>query len=173
MKNMLIIAALAAVPGQAVGQSAKSCLTQPEAEALVTYALPSAIRGLATKCTLALPATTALIQSGPIIAARYQIEADKAWPVARLAFGKISGLDLTDTFGEPAARGLVDAALGAGLVERVKSDDCPKIDRLVDILEPLPARNMAMLVTTLMEFGDVEKRGKSPLRMCPEVASRK
>lgn len=173
MKNMLIIAALAAVPGQAVGQSAKSCLTQPEAEALVTYALPSAIRGLTTKCTPVLPATTALIQSGPIIAARYQIEADRAWPVAQLAFGKISGLDLAGTFGEPAARGLVDAAFGAGLAEKVKPDDCPKIDRLVDILEPLPARNMAMLVTTLMEFGDAEKRGKSPLRMCPEVASRK
>lgn len=173
MRKMLIIVALAAIPGQAVAQSAKSCLTQPEAQALVTYALPSAIRGITTKCTPVLPATTALIQSGPIIAARYQIEADNAWPVARLAFGKISGLDLTGTFGEAAARGLVDAALGAGLAEKVKPEDCAKVDRLVDILEPLPARNMAMLVTTLMEFGGAEKRGKSPLRMCPEIASRK
>jgi hypothetical protein len=170
---MLIIAALAAAPGQAVGQSAKSCLTQPEAEALVTYALPSAIRGITAKCAPVLPATTALIQSGPIIAARYQFEADKAWPVARVAFGKVSGLDLAGAFGEPAARGLVDAALGAGLAEKVKPEDCPKVDRLVDILEPLPARNMAMLVTMLMEFGNAEKRNKSPLRMCPEIASRK
>lgn len=173
MRNMLIIAALAAVPGQAVAQSARACLTQPEAEALVTYALPSAIRAMTTKCTPVLPATTALIQSGPIIAARYQIEADKAWPVARLAFDKVSGLDLTGTLGEPAARGLIEAAFGTGLAEKVKSEDCPKVDRLVDILEPLPARNMAMLVTTLMELGSAEKHKKSPLQMCPEVASRK
>lgn len=170
MKNMLIIAALIAVPGEAAAQSAKSCLTPPEAEALVTYALPSAIRAITTKCTPILPATTALVQSGPIIAARYQIEADKAWPVARLAFDKVSGMDLTGTLGEPAARGLIEAAFGTGLAQKVKSEDCPKVDRLVDILEPLPARNMARLVTTLMEIGSIEKRSKSPLKICPAIA---
>jgi hypothetical protein len=168
---MLIIAALAAVPGQAVGQSARSCLTQPEADALVAYALPSAIRAITTKCTPVLPATTALIQSGPIIAARYQIDADKAWPVARIAFDKVSGLDLTGTLGEPAAKGLVEAAFGTGVAEKVKAADCPKVDRLVDILEPLPARNMAMLIAMLMELGSVEKQKKSPFKMCPTLAS--
>jgi len=173
MRNMLIIAALMAVSGQAVAQSAKSCLTQPEAEALVTYALPSAIRAMTTKCTPVLPATTALIQSGPVIAARYQIDADKAWPVARIAFDKMSGLDLTGTLGEPAARGLIEAAFGTGLAEKVKAADCPKVDRLVDILEPLPAKNMAMLITTLMELGSAGKQKKSPFQMCPAIASRK
>lgn len=173
MRDFLIIAALLTVPGQAMAQSARSCLTPPEAESLVTYGLPSAIRAMTTKCTPALPATTALVQSGPILAARYQIEADKAWPVARLAFNKVSGLDLTEALGEPAARGLIEAAFGAGLAEKVKLDDCPKLDRFFNILEPLPARNMAMLITTLMELGSMDKQKKSPLRICPVPASGK
>ena len=166
MRNWVLAVVLAALPGQAVAQSAKSCLTPPEAEALVTYALPSAVRAVTTKCSPLLPATTALAQSGPVIAARYQVDADKAWPVARLAFDKMSGLDLAKTLGEPAARGLIDAAFGAGMAEKVKPGDCSKIDRLVDILQPLPTRNMAMLITTLMELGTGVKQKKPPFKMC-------
>ena len=155
------------LPGAAIGQSATACLTSPEAEALVTYALPSAIRAMTTKCAAVLPATTALVQSGPIIAARYQSEADRAWPVAKVAFDKVSGLQLASILGEPGAKGLVDAAFGAGLAEKVKTDDCSKVDRMINILEPLPAKNMAMLITALMEFGSAGKPAKSPLNLCP------
>lgn len=167
MRVFPAIVLLLALPASATAQSTKACLTPSEAEALVTYALPSAIRAITTKCTPALPATTALIQSGPIIAARYQIEADRAWPVARIAFDKVSGIALTSLLGEPAAKGLVDAAFGAGLAQKLKADDCGKVDRMINILEPLPARNMAMLVTALMEFGNAGKREKSPLKLCP------
>lgn len=167
MRRFFIAAAMLALPGNATAQAAKACLTPPEAEALVTYALPSAIRAVTTKCTPALPATTALIQSGPIIAARYQFDADNAWPVARIAFDKAFGINLTGALGDAAAKGLVDAALGAGLAGRLKPDDCGKVDRIINILEPLPARNMAMLITALMEFGRAGKREKSPLNLCP------
>ena len=167
MRVFLLALSTLLLPGAAVGQSATTCLTSPEAEALVTYALPSAIRAITTKCATVLPATTALIQSGPIIAARYQGDADRAWPVARIAFGKVSGLQLTSLLGEPGAKGLVDAAFGAGLAEKVKPDDCSKVDRMVNILEPLPARNMAMLITALIEFSRADKSGKVPLNLCP------
>lgn len=166
MRSLFLIAATIALPGTAMAQSAKACLTTPEAEALITYGLPSAIRAMTTKCTASLPATAALVQSGPIIAGRYQIEADKAWPLARIAFDKLSGFDLTKVLGDPGARGLVDAAFGAGLAEKVKPSDCSKVDRVVNILEPLPARNMAMLITALMEFGG-QGKGKPPLSICP------
>lgn len=171
MKHWVFVTAIVALPSQAVAQSAKSCLTPPEAEALVTYALPSAVRAVTTKCTSVLSATTALIQAGPVIAARYQVEADKAWPVARVAFDKMSGFDFTKSLGEPAARGLIDAVLGAGLAEKVKPADCPKVDRLVDILQPLPTRNMAMLIATLMEFGAADKQKRPPFKMCSAAAS--
>ncbi len=167
MRGFVLAMSTLLLPGAAVGQSVTSCLTSTEAEALVTYGLPSAIRAMTTKCLAVLPATTALIQSGPIIAARYQSDADRAWPVARLAFDKVSGLQLASMLGEPGAKGLVDAAFGAGLAERVKPADCGKVDRMINILEPLPAKNMAMLITALMEFGSVGKPARSPLNLCP------
>lgn len=173
MKTLLLIAALAALPGQAVARSAKSCLTPPEAEALVTYALPSVMRAITKKCTAVLPATTALIQSGPVIAARYQVDADKAWPVARVAFDKVSGVAIAGILGDDATKGLLEAALGAGLAEKVKPEDCPKVDRFVDILEPLPTRNMAQFITALMDIGQDKGKDKSPLAICPAATAGK
>jgi hypothetical protein len=167
MKNYLAAFSALFLPGTAVAQSAAVCLSSPEAEALVTYALPSAIRAMTTRCASVLPATTALVQSGPIIAARYQPDADRAWPVARVAFDKVSGLPLAGLLGEPGAKGLIDAAFGAGLAEKVKPEDCGKVDRMINILEPLPAKNMAMLITALMEFGNASRRTKAPLNVCP------
>lgn len=166
MRGFVLAISILLLPGAAVGQSGTACLTSSEAEALVTYGLPSAIRAMTTKCAAVLPATTALVQSGPIIAARYQSDADRAWPVARVAFDKVSGLQLTGLLGEPGAKGLVDAAFGAGLAEKVKPADCSKVDRMINILEPLPARNMAMLITALMEFGSAGKLARSPLNLC-------
>lgn len=171
MKNWLFVAVVFAMPGQAIAQGAKSCLTPPEAEALVTYALPSVIRAMTTRCTPVLPATTALIQSGPVIAARYQVDADKAWPAARVAFDKISGLDFATTVGEPAAKGLIEVLVGAGLSEKVKPTDCPKFDRIVDILQPLPTKNMAMLITTLMAVDTADRQKKPPFKMCSTPVS--
>ena len=166
MRVMLLILSMTILPGAAIGQSATTCLTSSEAEALVTYGLPSAIRAMTVKCAAVLPATTALVQSGPIIAARYQGDADRAWPVARVAFDKASGFHLTSLLGETGAKGLVDSAFGAGLAEKVKSDDCSKVDRMINILEPLPAKNMAMLITALIEFRSAGKPSKLPLNLC-------
>ncbi len=160
MLPRLICAALVLAPNQAIAQS---CLNQQEAEALVTFALPTAVRAVTSKCTPVLPATTALVQSGPVIAARYQVDADKAWPMARLEVAK--------ALGDSVARGLIDGAIGTGLVEKLKPSDCAKVDRIVDILQPLPTRNMALLITTLMELGQAEKQKKSPFKMCPVPAN--
>ena len=170
MKHILVGAALFALPSQAVALSAKACLTPVEAEALVTYALPSALRAMTKKCAPVLPATTALIKSGPVIAARYQVDADKAWPVARVAFDKVSGLELAGILGDPAAKGLIEAAFATGLADKVKPEDCPKVDRFIDILEPLPTHNMAMLITTLIDIGQEKDRKNSPLNICPAQA---
>ncbi len=168
MLPRLICAALVLAPNQAIAQS---CLNQQEAEALVTFALPTAVRAVTSKCTPVLPATTALVQSGPVIAARYQVDADKAWPMARLAFDKMAGLEVAKALGDSVARGLIDGAIGTGLVEKLKPSDCAKVDRIVDILQPLPTRNMALLITTLMELGQAEKQKKSPFKMCPVPAN--
>lgn len=167
MKKAFLIAAIAIFPNAAIAQTPKPCLTRAEADGLMTFALPSAMRALTKHCTPSLPATSALVQSGALIAARYQSDADKAWPVARIGFDKMSGMKISEQLGEEAARGLIEAGLGAGLVEQIKPQDCPKIDRFIDILQPLPAKNMAMLMTAFLELGSETKGSKSPFNICP------
>lgn len=168
VKIAIAFAVMLALPCAASAQTAKACLTQAETEALAIYTLPSAIRAATGKCMATLQATAALIQSGPVIAARYQFDADKAWPDARAAFDKAAGMELTRLLGEVAAKSLVDSAIGTGLAGRLKANDCNKVDRMIDILEPLPARNMAMLMVAFLEFGMAGKPGSAPFRICAQ-----
>lgn len=157
--------ALLAVPSNAM---AASCLTTEEVEGLMTFSLPVVIEGLRTQCAGTLPATAPLIQAGPLIAARYQVEADLAWPVAKTAFDKMSGIKLGGLLGQSATRSLIQSAVSDGITKDVKTDDCPLIDRIVDILQPLPPRNMAMLLSTLISIGDRKKAKPGPLPICPQ-----
>lgn len=168
MKALLFAAALA-LPTAATAQSAK-CLTSPEAEGLITYALPSAVRAISGQCAKTLPATASLVQTGALIAARYQPDADRAWPVAKTAFDKMSGIKLTETLGEAGAKGLLETAFSTGLAENIKPKDCPVIDRILTALEPLPAKNMSMLLLTAIELGGKGDK-KPPISICPAPAT--
>lgn len=156
-----------AMPSPAVAQTVqRSCVTNDEAEALVTYALPATIRALSARCVPALPATSALIQSGVITAARYQVDADRAWPAASRAFDKISGVPASNLMGEQILKPLVEKAISGEVTRSLKLTDCQRVDRLINVLQPLPAKNMAMLVVLLAEsFGP--KTGVSlPMPLC-------
>jgi hypothetical protein len=153
----------ATAPAQMFGIN---CLERPEAEGLMTYALPSIITGIAAQCTQSLPATAALVQSGPIIAARYQIDADKAWPIARAAIDKMTGFKIASSIGEVGTKKMIKSTLSQGIAQRIKPADCPKIDRLLNILQPLPAQNMAAFFVAIMEFTD-SKDSKNPIKICP------
>lgn len=158
--------ALVSLASAAPAQTARQCLTAEEAGGLVTYALPSTIKGLSQQCAKSLPATASLIQGGPILAARYQPEADKAWPLARLAFDKLAGSKMTETIGENGARVLLAGVLESVVAQQIKAQDCGTVDRLINALQPLPARNLADLLIILMEVGRRSETTESPFSLC-------
>jgi hypothetical protein len=158
--------ALASLTIAAPAQTARQCLTAEEAGGLVTYALPSTIKGLSKQCAKTLPATAALIQGGPILAARYQSDADRAWPLARQAFDKLAGAKMSEIMSEDGARALLTGVLESAVTQQVKERDCDTVDRLVNALQPLPARNMADLVIILMEVGSRSDTRESPFSLC-------
>jgi hypothetical protein len=165
MRTLVPIALIASALASSQAMAQKACLTGPEAEGLITFALPSAIDGIAKRCVGALPATSALGQSGSLISARYRADADQAWPVAGAAFDKLSGMKLAQTMRPDAARKLLETVVTAALEDNFKAQDCGTVDRFVDILSPLPARNLARFVVATMEMRP-PKTGKSPLRLC-------
>jgi hypothetical protein len=158
---------IAGLPATAIAQSAtKSCLSGEEAEGLVTYALPAAVRAISVHCAKTLPATAPLVQSGVVTAARYQIDADKAWPVASAAFDKVSGLPIAKMMGEKALKPLIEKTISGGVVQNLQAKDCMTADRFINILQPLPTRNMAMLITAMLETGSPTTRARLPIALC-------
>lgn len=164
-------ALIAGMPATAIAQtSAKACLSGEEAEGLVTYALPSAVRAISLHCAKTLPATASLVQSGIVTAARYQVDADKAWPVASAAFDKVSGLPVASLMGEKALKPLIEKTISGEVTQNLLPKDCAKADRFINILQPLPTRNMAMLITTLLETGSPATRARLPITLCAAPA---
>ena len=158
---------IAGLPGTAIAQSAvKSCLSGEEAEGLVTYALPAAVRAISVHCAKTLPATAPLVQSGVVTAARYQVDADKAWPVASAAFDELSGLPVAKMMGEKALKPLIEKTISGGIIQNFQTKDCVTADRFINILQPLPTRNMAMLITAMLETGSPATRARLPIALC-------
>jgi hypothetical protein len=162
--TLLVIAAL---PTQLVAQTpTKPCISGEEAEGLVTYALPAAVRAMSAYCAKTLPATAPLVQSGIVTAARYQVDADKAWPAASAAFDKLSGLPVAKIMGEKALKPFIEKTISSGVVQNLQPKDCAAADRFINILQPLPTRNMAMLITAFIETGSPSARAKLPIALC-------
>jgi hypothetical protein len=170
-RSLVLTVLIASLPAAASAQTlSKTCLSTEEAEGLVTYALPTAVRAISKHCAKTLPATAALVQSGVVTAARYQVDADKAWPVASAAFDKVSGLPVAKLMGEKALKPLIEETISTGITQNLQAKDCGSADRLINILQPLPTRNMAMLVSMLLETGNTTTRARLPISICPAPA---
>lgn len=167
-KTMLTAAALA-LPGMAIAQDAKPCIEPAEAQALLTFMLPGAFDALTDQCRSTLPADSVLTRSGKALAERYRPEADAAWPTAKQAFGKMSDAAMLKLLDDATLKKLVSAGIAGELPKQVKAKDCGTVDRFVAALEPLPAKNVAMLLGALIEVGSrVDSQGNrsSPFKIC-------
>jgi hypothetical protein len=155
---MRALLALALVAGPATAQTA--CLTGPEAEAITQVALPEIIRDAGRVCA-SLPATSLLRRPSGAFIAKYEAEADRAWPAARNAIGKLSDPAITPLLDSNFARPLVTSLVAPQVTGRLQASDCPTLDRLVTLLEPLPAKNTAGIVVATLQYLKAERaKGK-------------
>lgn len=149
MKGLLLAIAALAGPAQAQPQP---CLTAPEAESLAAVALPEILRQTGTVCAARLPANSVLRRPSSPFLARYDAEADRAWPAAQAAIGKLSDPAAATLLQSQFARPLLSSIVAPLIVGRVALKDCGTIDRLVTLLEPLPARNVAAVIVTSLQY---------------------
>ena len=159
MRRLACLLALVAMPATAQTR----CVTDAEAQAFASVAIPEIIRETGRVCAAALPATSLVRRTtGPFLA-KYDAEADRAWPVARRAIVKLSDPAIELLVQSEFARPLVTSLLVPQLVGRIAVSDCPTIDRLTTLLEPLPARNTAGIVVTTLRYLKAEKAKGRPV----------
>jgi hypothetical protein len=165
MKRVAALLALLA-SGSAQAQSAQSCVTPTEAEALVLFVAPELIRQAGTRCATALP-PTALIRrtSGPFIA-RYEAETDTAWPQAKAALSRLTAPQAIQLLDSSFAAPLVASLIAPMVVGNIDAADCPRIERAATLVQSLPPRNVAGLIVLFAQIDADSPRPQMRLPLC-------
>ncbi|MDP1026168.1 hypothetical protein Q5H91_03000 [Sphingomonas sp. KR1UV-12] len=164
----LVALALLAQPVAAQGR----CVTDAQAESLALVALPEIIRETGRVCSARLPAASLIRRADSDLIARYQAAADRAWPAAKTAIGQLSDPAVVMLLDSEYARPVIASVVVPQIVGRIDLADCGTIDRLVTQLEPLPPRNTASVVVTVLRYlkTDRARAGKAAvpqLPLCP------
>ena len=146
---------LALVAAPAAAQ--RPCVTDGEAQAFASVAMPEIIRETGRVCTAALPATSLVRRQSGTFLAKYDAEADRSWPIARDAIVKLSDPAMSLLVQSEYARPLLTSLLVPQLVGRIAVADCSMIDRLTTLFEPLPARNTAGVIVVALRYLKAEK----------------
>lgn len=176
MKSLRWVSAIALLlgAGAASAQSLSAtislpCVTQPDAEALVSAVAPELITEMGRICANSLPSGALLRQtSGPLID-RYRAASDLAWPQGRGAITRIVGPEIGSMLGSDLARPLLATLIAPVLTKTIEPADCPALDRILTLAQPLPPRNMAGLFVSILQLVDakrIKKGGKATLPIC-------
>jgi hypothetical protein len=166
VRKLLTLAAscLALVP--ALAQAAEPpCLTPAEFTSLSSYALPSIITGTEQRCSASLPADAFLPRRGPELAARYATRKAEAWPATKAAFLKLSADingqagDIIRALPDTSLQPLVDTMIQGIVSQQLPIERCGIIDRLVNLLSPLPPESTAEIIGLAVGLGSKAGRG--------------
>jgi len=168
---MLVFAAAAAMlPGLAAAAE-PTCLTAPEFTALATYSLPSVITGTVQRCSPMLPSDAFLPTQGAGLAMRYAGAKDAAWPAAKAAFLKLTGANLGSGLmkgmSETSMQEIVDTAIAAKVTDALPAERCGTVNRLVQLLAPLPPESTAGVIALAVGLGTSSGRKIGPIKVCP------
>lgn len=155
--------ALTMLPGLAHAAQAAAeppCLTAGEFTSMISYAMPSVISGTTARCSAALPADAWLRRNGSQLAARYAQGKAETWPGAKAAFLKLSAGGTNKEAGD-LLRGMPDQTLQQlvdGMVEglvgqKLPTERCATVDRVIRLLSPLPPENTAELIGLAVGLG--------------------
>ncbi|MFS0771318.1 hypothetical protein [Sphingomonas sp. 1P08PE] len=150
----------------------RRCVTDAEAESLALVALPEIIRETGRVCAARLPDASLIRSPASDLLARYQSAADRAWPAARSAIAQLSDPAVELLLQSDYARPVIASVVVPQIVGRIDLADCGTIDRLVTQLEPMPPRNTASVIVTVLRYLKVDKAraGKAAvpqLPLCP------
>lgn len=154
---LIASALLAIAPGMV--RAAEPCLTPAEFSALVGFAMPGTIAGVAQRCGPALPADAFLRGPAKGMIERYAAIKPTLWPGAKAAIGKLSmgaPTDISALLGQlpdPQQQQIVETMVTGMVAEKLPVARCPVLDRLLAILSPLPPQSTAEAIGLAIGLG--------------------
>ncbi|MEH6700462.1 hypothetical protein [Parasphingorhabdus sp.] len=145
------------------------CLSIAQAEALVTYLLPSAVQASRDKCSASLPATAPLLKENSEQLAKYRAAAEGAWPQAKSAVTVMAGEKLPAGIDDTLLRPITDAMFTSLISEEIKPKDCNLIAKIYHDLEPMPSSNLASLAISIVQAASKDDK-KQDIPICKAPA---
>jgi hypothetical protein len=163
----LALAALATATTAQAQQQA--CVASADLGDSVLYAMPIAFDAVSTTCSKQLKRDGFMATGGDAFIAKFRAKQDSAWPGAFRMIktfmaqegGDASGSDadmaaMIAALPEESLRPFVDGMVGQMIAGEIKPDNCGKIERVIELLDPLPADNYVGLVTFIIELADLK-----------------
>jgi len=155
--------ALAVLTTPAVAQERD--LDPVKVEAAARYALPFAFEGYVSRCSTALSSDGYIAVNSPRLSEKFSDGAGNSWPeakelmmeLAREEAGEMSSI--FDMLDDESLRPFVDGMIEGLVAQEMKVEDCGTVERALEILDPLPADNVAALAGFLVEMGLNEDDG--------------
>ncbi len=146
----------------------EQCLSVAQAEALVTYILPTAVQASRTKCAASLPVTTPLLKENSAQLAKYRAASESAWPQAKSAVSVLAGDKLPAEIDDALLRPIADAMFSQLIGQEIKPKDCGLIAKIYSDLEPMPSANLASLAITIVQAATKDdKKQNIPICKAP------
>ena len=170
VRSFAAAAAAALIAASAAQAQAPACIPQKEAEALFLALAPTLVGSVASVCAPTLPAGALLRRSVGPLSAKYAAESEAAWPTAKEGLRKLLGPQNGQLVDSELARPMVTAMVAPMLAKEVKARDCPNIDRVLRLIDPLPAKNTAALVVAILDMsGSARPKsgGRADFTLCP------
>ncbi|MDR2857225.1 MAG: hypothetical protein LBV50_05190 [Novosphingobium sp.] len=160
MRRFIALACALLAVAPAVSRAAEPpCLSPAEFTALADYALPGIISGASQRCRTTLAPGAFLRRGGPELIRRYALRKPAAWPGAKAAFLKLSATgdgdvgNLIRTMPDASLQQVVDGMIEGMVSQQMPLDRCGTVDRLIDLLSPLPPQSIAEAVALAVGLG--------------------
>ncbi|MEM9084594.1 MAG: hypothetical protein AAGB23_01565 [Pseudomonadota bacterium] len=158
--------AMAALASGHCAQAQEACVAPEDAADAVTYLMPTAYDSTIRKCESQFSSESFLTSAeGRNFAEQFRALQDDSWPgtyrfiqvfIAQEADGEEGVANIIEALKPDELRPLVDVLFGQIISEEIKADSCDKIDEAVELLSPLPAKNVGGLVTFVLEQVEIK-----------------
>lgn len=152
------------------------CVEQPDIADASVFVMPVMLETLQSRCSAELSATGYLAREGSGLIERYRAMRDQTWPGTLRFFETFANNELAKSNNAPIAeignlfgeasddimQMMVTEVIRTKLAPEIKTKDCGRIERLLEILDPLPPENVGGAVALIMDMVQPENPSVCP-----------
>lgn len=163
------LALIALATAHTANAQQQTCIAAADFGDSMLYAMPIAYDAVSTTCASQLKRDGFMARRGDAFIEKFRARQNSAWPGAFRMIKTFMAKDgaakggtdadmsaMIAALPEESLRPFVDGMVGQMIAGEIKPDSCGKIERGMELLDPLPVDNLAGLMTFIIELAEVK-----------------